>query len=186
MPNSRANAVEGESTRLKGRFTNSGALYDPFSMEDVNLYAEDPTANPSAIAIATITPSKEVTGLWYVDYTFNTPGIYYDKWRYESFEDCAGTSEVVERVVVNTLPTETEKDWTLLATWVAEYNKIQEAISDNMTEASIKDGSLNINQDAYAIRLAKRERYIRLKIMELDPNNAMITEMGRLGVDDNT
>jgi hypothetical protein len=186
MPNSRAAAVEGESTRLKLRLTTiSEAMYDPFSFEDVNLYSEDPTINSSAVAIATITPTKEVTGLWYVDYTFTSPGIYYDKWRFVSV-DGDSTSEYVEKVVVNTLPTSTEKDWTLVATWEDELNTVCENISDFSKRINTADGSLRLDYIESRKDLRKYKREIELKIMQLNAsagNIDMIVPMSRTGFD---
>jgi hypothetical protein len=166
MPNGRAEAVEGETTRLLTRFTLSNALYDPFSIEDVNVYAEDPTANPSAIAVTTITPTKLSTGQWYIDYTFDTPGVYYDKWRYVA-NDGLPTTEVVETVAVNTLPTSTEKDWTLLATWENELNTVNERISDLSRRVDLKDGSLSIQYMNALKELRKYKKEVQLEIMKL-------------------
>lgn len=79
----------GQTIRLQVEFTESGIdpssiqLFDPYQIQDVNIY----TVSSGGTPIATITPVQISTGIYQVEWTPPTSldyGTYYDEWKWVS------------------------------------------------------------------------------------------------------
>jgi hypothetical protein len=83
----------GAPVRLRVRFFLDGNLHDPYSISPVKLFLFPTGGTP----IATITPTQESTGIWYVDYLLPTTWqstVLYDEWEWAGE---AGQSLLVQR-----------------------------------------------------------------------------------------
>lgn len=73
----RPQAIQNQTVRLKMYFRHNNELDDPYSLGSVQIL------NPSDSVIATLTPTQESTGIYYVDYPISAAAVsgwYTDRW----------------------------------------------------------------------------------------------------------
>lgn len=86
MPASRFQAEQGDIVRLRVRFERNGALFDPFSIDFVEVRRDTgPTTSDLVATIPGTSVIQEAQGIFYVDYAIPAAelvGAYIDRWFY--------------------------------------------------------------------------------------------------------